>query len=77
MLVIHWQDNQEGQAVRPTQSHRVGGEGSEVGMKLIEEVKLIGLASNGLGKEQEIPPAPSDSLAGIFETNSGAGHCEG
>ena len=45
-------------------------------MKLVEEVKLLGLASNGLGKEQKIPLAPRDTLGRVFETNTGAGHCE-
>ena len=43
-------------------------------MKLIEEVKLLGLATNGVGKEQEIPLAPRDALDGVLETNTGAGH---
>lgn len=42
----------------------------------VEEVKLIISATDSVGEQEHIALEPGNLLAGIFETNTGAAHCE-
>lgn len=59
-----------------TQNDGVGREDCKVGVEFVEEVKLIGLAADAVGKEKRITLQPRNGLSRVFETNAWTAHDE-
>lgn len=59
-----------------TQDDGVGGKNGKVGVEFVEEVKLVGLAADAVGKQEHVAFQPRNGLRRVFETNAGTAHDE-
>lgn len=54
-----------------TENDRVGREHGELGMQLVEEVKLVCCAANGSGEEKDVALQPRHLGGGVLKADTG------